>query len=196
MKQLAFTRYTKYLDQCLKDLDDAREYKTDQLAIQLVHIQQLTEKIFHFHSSDSPVYEQLGSPEPSTMARLEAFRVELDSLRNALPPNLKSDCMIPQIFENVAAGASLTQTESQTFYLAITIVLTSGSLSLYWQVHTYQMPNLNPSPRSRFQACRYPMSSHISLPRSRPGSRIGLPSRSAPTSTCLSPPTSSWSMAP
>lgn len=85
------------MDQCLQDLDDAKEYKTDQLAIQLVHIQRLTEKIVHLHSSDSPVDEQLGSPEPSTMARLEAFRVELDSLRNALPPHLKSDCMIPNM---------------------------------------------------------------------------------------------------
>lgn len=95
MKQLALTRYTKYLDQCLKDLDEAREYKTDQLVIQLVHIQQVTEKIFHFHSSDSPVNEQLASLESATMARLESFRVELNSLRNALPQNLKSDCMIP-----------------------------------------------------------------------------------------------------
>jgi hypothetical protein len=79
------------MDQCLKDLDDVGEYKTDQLVIQLVHIQQLTEKIFHFHSIDSPADERL-SP---TMARLEAFRVELDSLRNALPPRLKSDCRIP-----------------------------------------------------------------------------------------------------
>ena len=123
------------MDQCLKDLDDAREYKTDQLAIQLVHIQRLTEKIFHFHSSDSPVDEQLGSPEPSTMVRLEAFRVELDSLRNALPPNLKSDCMIPQMLENVAAGASLTQSESLDFlscyhnsaYLRIFEPLLAGS---------------------------------------------------------------------
>jgi hypothetical protein len=103
------------MDQCLKDLDDGREYKTDQLVIQLVHIQRLTEKIFHFHSNDSPVDGQLGSSEPSTKARLEAFRVELDSLRNALPPNLKSDCKIPQMFENVAAGASLTQYESPDF---------------------------------------------------------------------------------
>lgn len=123
VKQLAFTRYTKYMDQCLKDLDDAREYKTDQLAIQLVHIQQLTEKIFHFHSSDSPVDEQLGSPEPSTMARLEAFRVELDSLRNALPPNLKSDYFLScyhnsaylRIFEPLLAGSHLPDAESQSF---------------------------------------------------------------------------------
>ncbi|RYP64162.1 hypothetical protein DL771_008898 [Monosporascus sp. 5C6A] len=133
--KLAFTRYTKYMDQCLKDLDDAREYKTDQLAIQLVRTQRLTERIFHFHSSDSPVDEQRGSPEPSSMARLEAFRVELDSLRNALPPHLKSDCKIPQIFENDAAGASLTQSASPDFlscyhnsaYLRIFAPLLAGS---------------------------------------------------------------------
>jgi hypothetical protein len=123
------------MDQCLKDLDDAREYKTDQLAIQLVNIQRLTEKIFYFHSSDSPVDEQLGSTEPSTMARLEAFRVELDSLRNALPPNLESDCKNPQMFKNVAAGTWLTQSESPDFlscyhnsaYLRIFEPLLAGS---------------------------------------------------------------------
>src|SRR6186713_2155822 len=103
------------MDQCLKDLDDAKEYKTDQLVIQLVHIQRLTEEIFHFHSSDSPVDEQLVPPKPAMMARLEAFRVKLDSLQSALPPNLKSDCMIPLMSENVAAGASLTQSESLDF---------------------------------------------------------------------------------
>ena len=92
------------MDQCLNDLDDAREYKTDQLVVQLVRIQRLTERIFHFHSSNSPVDEQLGSPEPSTMARLETFRVELDRLRDALPPHLKSDCMIPHMYENAFAN--------------------------------------------------------------------------------------------
>jgi hypothetical protein len=97
------------MDQCLKDLDDAREYKSDLLVIQLVRVQQLTERIFHFHSSDSPVDEHLGSPELSTMARLEAFRVELVSLRNALATSLEFDCMISQMFDTVAVGASLTQ---------------------------------------------------------------------------------------
>ncbi|KAH7382744.1 hypothetical protein DE146DRAFT_240606 [Phaeosphaeria sp. MPI-PUGE-AT-0046c] len=53
VEQLAFTKFTKYMDQCLTELGDASENKTDQLAIQLVRIQQHTEKIFHFHSSDS-----------------------------------------------------------------------------------------------------------------------------------------------
>lgn len=105
MKQSAFTRYTKYIDQCLKDLDDAGEYKTDQLVVQLIHIQRLTERIFHFHSGDSLLDKQ---PESSTMACLEAFRVELDSLRNALPLDLRSDCKILHVFQNFGAGASLT----------------------------------------------------------------------------------------
>lgn len=99
MEQLSVTKYTKYLDQCLNELENAGEYKTDQLAIQLVRIQRLTEEICHFHNSDSLVDQQLGSPEASTTARLEAFRVGLDRLRNALPLKLKDDCMIPQLFE-------------------------------------------------------------------------------------------------
>ena len=93
-------KYTKYLDQCLKDLEDAREYKTDELAVELVRIQRLTEKIFHFHSIDSQVDEQ---PETPTMARLETFRIELDSLRDALPMSLKYDCKIPQSRKSVGS---------------------------------------------------------------------------------------------
>ena len=83
--------YTKYIDQCLKELEDAAEYETDQLAVQLVRIQHLTNKIFHFHSRDQMVDELPGIQEVSPVLRLEAFRMELDRLRNALPPNLKFD---------------------------------------------------------------------------------------------------------
>ena len=82
------------MDQCLNELEDAGEYKTDQLAVQLVRIQRLTEEICNFHGRDSSVDEPLGSPEASTTARLEAFQVELDRLRNGLPQKLKTDCMI------------------------------------------------------------------------------------------------------
>jgi hypothetical protein len=90
-------RYTKYLDQCLKELEDAAEYETDQLAVQLVRIQHLTEKIFHFHNRDQMVDELPGIQEASAAVRLSrAFQMELDGLQNALPTNLKSDCeMIP-----------------------------------------------------------------------------------------------------
>lgn len=99
MNQLAVAKYTKYMDQCLTELEDAGEYKTDQLAVELVRIQRLTEEICQFHNRGSMVDEQLGSPEASTTARLEAFRVELERLRSALPPKLKSDRMIPRLYE-------------------------------------------------------------------------------------------------
>jgi hypothetical protein len=94
VNQLAVAEYTQYLDQCLSELEDAGEYETDQLAVQLVRIQRLTEKICQFHSPGSVVDGQLGPPEVSTTRQLEAFQVELDGLRDALPPKLMSDCMI------------------------------------------------------------------------------------------------------
>lgn len=89
---MALARYTKYMDECLKELVDSGEYKTDHLIVELVRIQRLTEKVSHFHGDDSPMDEPLGSPEPSTMARIETFRVELNDLRNTIPPSLKFNC--------------------------------------------------------------------------------------------------------
>jgi hypothetical protein len=91
---LAPLRYTKYLDECLKALEDAAEYPTDQFAVQLVRVQHLTNKISHFHSMDQLLDELPGIPEVSATIRLVAFKLDLDRLRNALPPNLKSDCKL------------------------------------------------------------------------------------------------------
>ncbi|KAK4936892.1 hypothetical protein LTR10_022349 [Elasticomyces elasticus] len=138
VNQIAVTKYTKYLDQCLKELEDAGEYKTDQLAVQLVQIQRLTEEICHFHSRDSLVDEQLGSPDASTTARLEAFRVEVDRLRNALPPKLRSDYLLScyynsaylRIFEPPLAGSNLPDADPQSFAsLSLSGVLISGVFS-------------------------------------------------------------------
>lgn len=85
------------MDRCLEDLSNAREYKTDQIAVHLVRIQKLTEKIFYFHSSDSPTEQLLASPQPPTMARMEAFQSELDSLRSSISLGFESNCMIPHI---------------------------------------------------------------------------------------------------
>lgn len=91
MKKLTLTTYTEYLDQCVKDLDHAKEYKTDQLAVELVRVQRLTERIFSFHNSETAMEERTHLADHSTMARLEAFRLELDRLRDASPANLKDN---------------------------------------------------------------------------------------------------------
>ncbi|RFU30234.1 hypothetical protein B7463_g6102, partial [Scytalidium lignicola] len=128
VKQFEPVRYAKYLNQCLQELEDAAEYETDQLAVQLVRIQHLTEKIFYFHSRDQIVDELPGIPTVPTTARLEAFQIELDRLWNALPRSLKSDFILSchynsaylWLFEPFLAGAHLPDDESQSL----------GSLSL------------------------------------------------------------------
>ncbi|KAF7537789.1 hypothetical protein G7054_g3480 [Neopestalotiopsis clavispora] len=115
VEQLAVTKYTKYLDECLKELEDAGECKTDQLAVQLVRIQRLTEEICHFHSRDALVGGYPSPPAVSTTARLEGFQVELDRLRSALPSSLKSDRTISLLFEQ-SAGALLTWFENPDLF--------------------------------------------------------------------------------
>jgi hypothetical protein len=90
-------RYTAYLDQSLKELEGAAEYETDQLVVQLVRIQHLTDKIFHFHGRDQLVDELHEIPKAPTAVCLETFQMQLDTLRNTLSPNLEHDCEIGPI---------------------------------------------------------------------------------------------------
>ncbi|KFA81258.1 hypothetical protein S40288_09989 [Stachybotrys chartarum IBT 40288] len=94
VKQLGPTRYTKYLDQCVKELESAAEYETDQLAVHLVRIQHLTERIYHFHTRDQLVDDMQGFSKPSTAEYLQAFQAELEGLRDSLPLSLKSNDLL------------------------------------------------------------------------------------------------------
>ncbi len=47
----------------MNELESTAEYETDQLAVQLVRIQHLTEKIFYFHTGDQLVNELPGIPK-------------------------------------------------------------------------------------------------------------------------------------
>ncbi|KAK0745548.1 hypothetical protein B0T18DRAFT_367263 [Schizothecium vesticola] len=87
-------RYTAYLDQSLKELESAAEYETDQLVVQLVRIQHLTDKIFHFHARDQLIDELHEIPKAPTAVCLETFQMQLDTLRNTLSPNLQHDYVL------------------------------------------------------------------------------------------------------
>ncbi|KAJ5999370.1 hypothetical protein N7451_007180 [Penicillium sp. IBT 35674x] len=86
-------RYTKHHDQCLNELKDAAEYETDELLIQLVRIQHLTERIFQFNHRDQFLVESIGLalPETTAAAHLSAFQAELDQLQNSLSKKLKTN---------------------------------------------------------------------------------------------------------
>ncbi|KAH7304327.1 hypothetical protein B0I35DRAFT_445530 [Stachybotrys elegans] len=88
VNQLGPARYTRYLDQCLNELEIAAEYETDQLAVELIRVQHVIEKIFQFHTRDQLVDELPGIPKASATIYLEAFQTELDTLCSALPTSL------------------------------------------------------------------------------------------------------------
>ncbi len=60
------------------------EYETDELLVQLVRIQQLTEKIFDFNHRDQFIVESIGVALPETIAaaHISAFLTELERLEN------------------------------------------------------------------------------------------------------------------
>ncbi|KAJ5619479.1 hypothetical protein N7510_003463 [Penicillium lagena] len=94
--KLESPRYTKHHDQCLNELKDAAEYETDELLVQLVRIQHLTERIFQFNHRDQFFVELIGValPETTVAGHLSAFQAELDSLENSLPKKLKANYLL------------------------------------------------------------------------------------------------------
>ena len=84
-------RYTKYMQESLKVLEQEQEYETDVTLIYLVRIQHLTERISQLNSHDDPAEEVAGLPTAPLSAYVSAFQGELDRIYNSLPPDLKSD---------------------------------------------------------------------------------------------------------
>lgn len=86
-------RFTRYLDQCLRDLEDATEYESDEQLVSLVRIQRLMERLAQLGEEGEPMEEvpalpTLPAPREATRS---ACRMELDRIQQGLPPRLKSD---------------------------------------------------------------------------------------------------------
>lgn len=94
VKQLGTTRYTKYIDQCVHELEQSAEYKSDQLVVELIRVQNLTETISHFHNRDQLLEELPGVPRLSPIVYLEALQAELERLRGTLPAHLKNNPLL------------------------------------------------------------------------------------------------------
>ncbi|KAH8886309.1 hypothetical protein GQ53DRAFT_750801 [Thozetella sp. PMI_491] len=125
VKQLGSARYSKYLDQCVNELESSAEYETDHLVVQLVRVQHLTEKIFYFHTGDHLVNELSGVPKATTAVYLENLQAELDRLRNELSPKLKANNLLIchynsaslRLFAPLLADAQLIDVASHPFTL-------------------------------------------------------------------------------
>ena len=85
-------RYTKQLEQYLECLETEAEYETDQLLVQLIRIQHLTDRIFQFNCRDQLVEDLPGLRPSSAEEHREAFQALLDRFQTWLPAKIKRNC--------------------------------------------------------------------------------------------------------
>ena len=86
-------RYTAYVQECLRDLEQEMEYVTDGTLCFLVRIQRLTERIFEL--KEKPVDELPKIPTAPMSAQVAAFQGEIDRLRESMPAYMQNDCKSP-----------------------------------------------------------------------------------------------------
>lgn len=86
-------RFTRYLDQCLRDLEVATEYESDEQLVSMVRIQHLMERLAELGEEGEPTEEVSAIPTMPTPreAIISACQMELDRIQEGLSPRLKSD---------------------------------------------------------------------------------------------------------
>ncbi|KAK9249926.1 hypothetical protein V1507DRAFT_76960 [Lipomyces tetrasporus] len=90
-------RYTRDMDQCLRELEEAAEYKLDETLVHLVRVQLLTERIFQFVQRSQLVYE-LPTTSLSPDMYISALEAELDKVQDSIPRRLKNDYLLSSHF--------------------------------------------------------------------------------------------------
>jgi hypothetical protein len=84
-------RYTRYMDQCLREVEAAAELETDALLVQLVRIQRLSDRVHRLRTREPEVEEVPGIPSLPVAVHLRAYGEELERLRGAIPEDLRDN---------------------------------------------------------------------------------------------------------
>ena len=84
-------KYTHYLQECIKELENKMEYETDLNLIYLVRIQHLNDRIFQLNTRNNPMGEVTTINAAPRSAYVPVFQAELDSMRDDMPDRLKYD---------------------------------------------------------------------------------------------------------
>ncbi|KAH8815995.1 hypothetical protein F5884DRAFT_829255 [Xylogone sp. PMI_703] len=93
--KLDSARYTAYIDQCLIELAEGAEYKSDSLLIYMARIQYLTERIFNINSSRQHTSDNFpGVPKIPITIYHSASRQELENLEVSIPSDLKLNYLL------------------------------------------------------------------------------------------------------
>jgi hypothetical protein len=83
-------RYSKYMQQCVRELEAAKEFESDTLLLTYVRIQHLMERVARLHSPDE-MEDEVGIPRAPVSAYISAFQSELDKIRAGVPKYLRNN---------------------------------------------------------------------------------------------------------
>lgn len=84
-------RYSPYLKECIKVLEESREYETDTTLVFLVKVQHLTERIHEQNLRNEMSQDTRGIATAPKLAYIVALQNELDRICNNLSPDIQTD---------------------------------------------------------------------------------------------------------
>ncbi|KAI9172169.1 endoplasmic reticulum membrane protein [Paramyrothecium foliicola] len=94
--------HTRYLDECLRELESNAELESDLKLVHLVRIQALSHRILHLNCTDTDLEDVDGPDATARAGSIATFQLELEQLRTSIPIELQSDAVI-QMHVNTAA---------------------------------------------------------------------------------------------
>ncbi|KAJ5000907.1 hypothetical protein K4K48_002077 [Colletotrichum sp. SAR 10_66] len=91
VQQIDPMRFSAYMEQCLRELDEAMEFESDIHVIYIVRVQRLAERISQIRANED-WDGGLGLPKAPISAYASSFQAELDKLVDNMPPILEDKC--------------------------------------------------------------------------------------------------------
>ncbi|KAK3395453.1 hypothetical protein B0T20DRAFT_35316 [Sordaria brevicollis] len=89
--KLESIRYSPYIQQCLSELQESKEYETDGILVHMVQLQHLTEKIAQVNSKTESPESVGGITRAPVAAYMSTFQSELDKICGSLNKSQKNN---------------------------------------------------------------------------------------------------------
>lgn len=87
-------RYSQYVQQCLNELQESKEYETDGILVHMVQLQHLMEKIAQINSKTESPDSVGGIARAPVAAYMSTFQSELDKICGSFNKGQKNNSML------------------------------------------------------------------------------------------------------
>ncbi|WQF86997.1 Putative zn(2)Cys(6) fungal-type DNA-binding domain-containing protein [Colletotrichum destructivum] len=89
VRQIDPMRYSGYMQQCMRELQESGEHESDMHLVYIVKIQRLCERIYDLRSQEDADGEEDTVSRAPVSAYVSGFRAELNKLQTEMPPRLR-----------------------------------------------------------------------------------------------------------